>query len=400
MNPTYIPTVNTGSSTPQFGQQDATGSTAIRDYQNKLNTQNYGKAGYVPLVTDGKFGPLTQAASKFQSSPIISTGNIHREAKTNSIALDNALRSFNLGGSSTSKTQTTPNFGTTINETANDPYVKMLDSLSNRSNDSTKMLIANIQAQKAREANKINEQYSNYEKGLQLLGIQTNKAQATGDLLAGQIKQAENQHMEKISALDAEESKALMDAENARADNDFKVLKEKMDYVKQLKKDKADALKELHNSLSDNSKSAAIEAHEIYDTLNTLSDTDKESFLIALSQKFNLPLGSLTQALVDEKAKRDKVASKGSKTRSEGKVSLSSASSELKSHLKPISKGGILGDDGYMAPEKFIELRDTWITNKLPKATFDTLYKRYLNPASYSKAGYTTQKSTTSSRKS
>ena len=38
----------------------------------------------------------------------------------------------------------------------------------------------------------------------------------------------------KIQQLQTEELKAIMDADDARANNNFKLLQEKMDYIKQL----------------------------------------------------------------------------------------------------------------------------------------------------------------------
>src|ERR1035437_7173979 len=41
-----------------------TSGPAVAALQTQLNTQNAGKAGYVPLAVDSKYGPLTDAASK------------------------------------------------------------------------------------------------------------------------------------------------------------------------------------------------------------------------------------------------------------------------------------------------------------------------------------------------
>lgn len=42
-----------------FGQSGAN----VSAYQQQLNDQHSGTPGYVPLAVDGKYGPLTQAAS-------------------------------------------------------------------------------------------------------------------------------------------------------------------------------------------------------------------------------------------------------------------------------------------------------------------------------------------------
>lgn len=52
---------------------------AVKAYQTQLNTQNAGKAGYTPLVVDGKYGSLTQAASQYKNptpAPITKTAEV------------------------------------------------------------------------------------------------------------------------------------------------------------------------------------------------------------------------------------------------------------------------------------------------------------------------------------
>jgi predicted DNA-binding ribbon-helix-helix protein len=182
-----------------------------------------------------------------------------------------------------------------------DPYGQMLQSISNSANASTKALIASIQASRANQANTINSQYDNYKKGLQLLGIQHNDAQSTPDLLMGHIKQAENEQNAKIQALDIEEKKLLMDAETAQKNNDLETLKAKMDRVKQIKEEKNQALKDISDQLTAETSIAENQAHVIYETLNTLSENEKEIFLQQVAKKYNIPLGTLVTALADEK---------------------------------------------------------------------------------------------------
>ena len=63
---TYTATTNPN---PVFGQSGET----VKALQTALNTKNAGVAGYTPLVVDGKFGPLTQAAQNFQPQQPVST---------------------------------------------------------------------------------------------------------------------------------------------------------------------------------------------------------------------------------------------------------------------------------------------------------------------------------------
>ncbi len=55
-----------GNSTPTYGSTGA----SVSAYQQQLNQQNAGQAGYVPLKVDGIYGPLTRAASQFGGSGI------------------------------------------------------------------------------------------------------------------------------------------------------------------------------------------------------------------------------------------------------------------------------------------------------------------------------------------
>lgn len=286
------------------------------------------------LKSDGIFGPITQAAyNKMYNtgtaggSSVISTDPIHKEAATNSAALDKALAAY--GATYTpDNTDTTPKdpnppvkpeiLNDTVSGTANDPIIQQLNALQVRSNDSTKMMIENIKATKARAANKLDAQYENYKSGLQVLGIQTNQAQVTPDLLMSHINKAETEHLEKLTELDQNESKALMDAENAKATNDFKTLNDSMTYLKQIRTEKAAALKSYNDSLTKDAAAATktgdatakVIAPEIYTTLQTLDAGDQEAFLVSIAQKFNIPLGSLATALVAQKAIADKAAAK------------------------------------------------------------------------------------------
>ncbi len=343
-----------------------------------------------------------------QPSQLINTSTKSR-AKTGEAtsALDAALAQLGI-----SQNTPAPDSKTTDTEgTDADPILQSLGKLQNTNDAATKSLIAATQAKYQNEKNKTNEQYGNYKAGLQELGIQTNAAQATPDLLMGHIQKAGTDQLDKIHELDAEESKAIMDANIAKESQDFKTLQAKMDYVKEIKRNKAQAIKDMYDNIGATSKAAAFEAHDIYDTMQSLDPADQEQYIQAVAQKFNIPVMSLVQALKDEKVSRetdqlntenkqsilDKRNAPKSGSSSGKKVTVEDASNEIDQHIKPISEGGELGDDGYMDPYKWIKLRDTWIKNKLSKTTFDTLYKRYLNPESYTIAGFTKPKSDTSS---
>lgn len=265
---------------------------------------------------------------------LITTSTDSRNTAMNATsALDHALSAFNLTGNTPpANANDDPN---NVNVgTYQDSYTKMLDDMGARSDSATRALISQIQAQKQNSANQTNTRYENYKRGLQLLGIQHNDAQFTPDLLSGHLLTADNEQHDKIRALDAEETKAIMDANNARADNNFKLVKEKMDYVAGIKKEKQNALKDLYDKMNTQKGIADLQAHQVYDTMQNLNEADKEAFIVKVSQKYGIDPGVLTQALSDEKQARIDKAAKDKKAGS-------SASSTYK--ITASQKGKLLG---------------------------------------------------------
>ena len=384
------------------------------------------------LVPDGVFGPKTQAvySSKYGTgNSIVSTGDIHNQAKIDSAALTSALNMNNLPSSSNpllkptndsalNNTNIDPITGAvvpgstpvTANNPTADPFIDQLNQMSDRSNTSTKMLISNIVANKQNQEQAINKQFDNYKKGLQLLGIQSGAAESSPDLLMGHIQDVENQHMDKINALNSEEAKSLMDAENARADNNFKLFNESMTRYKEIQTAKSQALKDYNDALTNQPKVASIAAHDIYATMNTLDDADKEKFLQAVATKFNLPLASLTTALVDEKKKQDTENLKTENTKSiiEKRDTTGTTKTGVSTTFKSApaiasvssQMEAIKGKDNYIDPNKWIVARTNWNKAGGTDATFNSTFKKYLNPASYTMAGFPKPKSTTTKRSS
>ncbi len=329
------------------------------------------------------------------ASNLISTSGPSKSAfSNNSNALSLALQ--NLGGGITPPDNS-------VEGTNNDPIMQHFATLQSNSDAASKSLIASTQALYQNQMNKVNQQYENYKGGLQQLGIEHNEAQFTPDLLAGHIQQAATEQLDKIHGLQAEESKTLIDAQKAKEEGDFRTLQSKMDYLKQIKADKANAIKTMYDNISAVDKVAGIEAHDIYDTLQGLDKNSQEAFIHAVATKFKIPPASLVAALTDEQTKRKdadlttkqkeatlaKTNRTGTGTKA-SKVTVKSASSALDKALKPESQGGVLGDDGYMDPYKWVAQKREWIKDGLTTSTFDNLYKQYLNPDSYELAGFKT----------
>lgn len=326
----------------QYGPQT---TTAVKAFQ----AQN-------GLLSDGIFGPKTQAVynAKFPttataSEALITPGGSDKGvAPMSNLITTSASTQNNLSKNSTDLAAALAKYGATpvatdpktgqptspatdpnapkpdpvltdtISGTANDPFIQELNTMHANSDVASKVLIQNIIANKDKQANAVNTQYNNYKSGLQLLGIQTNEAQVTPDLLASHQNEATSAQEDKISDLNNAEAKALTDAQTAKDNDDFKTLDTTMSYLKSIQAQKVQALKDYQDAITTQAKNSQVQgdanaklvAPDIYTTLQTLSPDDQEKFLVAVSQKFNIPLNSLVTALVSEKGVQDKANAK------------------------------------------------------------------------------------------
>lgn len=407
----YTPTVfQQGSSAPQYGQQDATGSTAIKDLQTSLNTANSGKNGYVPLVIDGKYGPKTQAATTFQpkSSLVVTSNPAKVQGSQDSSNLNNLLNKYGLSapGTATPTTGANPNNTDTTTTDANDPYTSLLTQISNGSDQATKNLISGIQAAKQNNANKVDQQYDSYKRGLQLIGIQHNEATFSPDLLASHINQAEDEHQQKLQDLQTAETKAISDANQAKLTGNLSLLKDRMDYIRQIQQDKSTALKNYYDTVTNSSKVASAQidptsAQAMLDSMSTLDDADKENFIQAVATKFGLsPLAvvnSLSTIVSDKQAadlktqntnsiiaKRNQPKSTGTKTANATKEAAAEITQALKTGKDANGNviGNAQGSDGFVDPQVYLKALTNWPgTQKEFLAKFPV--KGTVNPESY-----------------
>ncbi len=330
-------------------------------------SQGLGKAGdYMGTAEQN-----TALLSKLQgANNLVATSSTSRSnfAK-NSAGLDLMLNRFGLTGANpdpnTEKTvDNTKAANPDINSTT-DPYIAALSGLAASSDKSAQILIKNIQANKQRQSNSLEKNFQSYKGGLQLLGIQTNAAQATPDLLAGHIQEAELAHHDKLAELDSQMATALAEADQARTEKNFSLLKEKMDYIKTLKNNQVNELKALNETLTATQKNAEIQAHEIYDSLNTLEDIDKEQFIQAVAKKYKIPVTTLVQALADEKAKRDTagVTLATKQATLNKKVSPTASKTTVNNSMIKAGESKLnasKGPDGYVDPDVYQEAYNTY----------------------------------------
>lgn len=277
------------------------------------------------LVSDGIFGPKTLAAynTKFPASNLITTsGSAQSQFTQNSSELSKAEQALGITGVPASSTPNDTSSGGSGSDapaadtTTTDPVLSGLDSLKTANDNATNSLISTTQSSYDSQVNNLDKEFQSYKGGLQLLGIQSGQSEATPDLLLGHIHQAVLDQMDKVNALKSEEAKTIMDAKTAQANNDFKTLQDKTARLKEIQDEKSKAIQDVNTIVTGQSKTAAIEAHDVYDTLQTLDDDDKEQFIQAVAQKFGLPVNSLVTALTDEQANRSTTDLKTTNTQS------------------------------------------------------------------------------------
>lgn len=107
------------SPTPVYG----TSSEANKALQIKLNTDNAGKAGYTPLVVDGKYGDLTKAATTFAPTPAPVDTAVKYDSKTGKLL--NPTTASTTGN-------TTATVNTTDPTITSDSYRASVDALNNK----------------------------------------------------------------------------------------------------------------------------------------------------------------------------------------------------------------------------------------------------------------------------
>ena len=356
--------------TGQTPTQGTSGQGVI-DLQNQLN------AGGANLAVDGLYGPKTAAAfAASQTKPtsnLVTTSNAANMEHTKySGMLDEQLAKF--GTTATDNQPIDP-------ATYSDAFTKTLDQQAKSSNESTQAMIQSLQAKTQAKQVALAAQYDNYKRGLQMLGIQHNEAQSSPDLLLGHEQQAQNEYTSKVGALDTELHKALIDAQAARDTKNTAELKTKMDYIKSIQTQKAQALKDVYSSLTQQKSFDTNFIDQAFNELMKLPTSKRQEYLQAVADKTGQPLLGLTQALAD------KIAKGGGK--SGGSVKVSQGVASLTPQFESVK-----GADGYIDPYKWVTGRTKWMSMGLSKASYESNFKQYLNPESYKLAGFTTKSST------
>lgn len=276
--------------------------TIVDDAANKDTSSALKNTQIGPVVS-----PLTPTVDAGQipfqdaENPLIVTSkNFQTGINNASSGLDSSLRNINPNypyPAPPATPTTTTDTGSNNTADYSDGFTKQLDAIASSSNDSTKSLIASIHAARANQQGQLDTKYQQYERGLQLLGVEKGSAAATPELLSGQLIQAENQHQQKISDLVAKETKAVMDAQQARDDGNLKLMTEKMSYLQTIQKQKATALKDYYDTLTSSGKAADSVAASVSSKVMALDPSQREAYLTNVATQYQIPLDSLVSSV-------------------------------------------------------------------------------------------------------
>lgn len=177
------------------------------------------------------------------------------------------------------------------------------DAMSKRMDTSSQNLLGSIsQTYSQRRADQA-ESDRKYERGLEVLGIKSGMARYSPQESLGLLNEAEKSANKKLRDIDSEETKARIDAENAKATNDYKTFTDRVNLIKDLRQQKAQALKDLHDEASRPYKllkeqTDAMEGlgGSIYESIQGLSGDAKANAVKKIADEFNVPIQAVVSA--------------------------------------------------------------------------------------------------------
>lgn len=189
-----------------------------------------------------------------------------------------------------------------------DPYLEYLQKQANNLQNGTdetnsgseKVDIANATTQASNLQNKVQSDYARYKAGLETLGIQSGLASIAPDLQAGRLLQAANDETTKIADIQQKEDYAIAKAKQARQDKDAVTLKSTLSEIAQIKKDKAQAIKDQMDKRSRDITIANSLSTYAYKSLQDLPDEKKEAFILQTAKDNDISPAALIAALAKE----------------------------------------------------------------------------------------------------
>jgi len=273
----YTPSTNTDPTKAVFGER----SPGVLAYQQNLNRLYTGRAGFTPLLEDGLYGPLTQAASKYQpTNPGI-------------VSSTNARNDLALGGNKLDELNS-----------QQDPYMEYLqkkaqDLIANPTGPGTEE--KNIANESAKLKTKTEKDFNAYKAGLETLGIQSGLSQYAPGLQADKMINAENAETEKLSIIQDKENLAMAKAKEARLNKDSVALKETLSEIKSLRAEKRQAIQDQLSKRTQDITVANGIASYINQNLSKIKNPkDKEEYINRIAMENDIDIFALHAALIKD----------------------------------------------------------------------------------------------------
>lgn len=123
-----------------------------------------------------------------------------------------------------------------------DPFAELFGAMMQNNQTGQDNAIASATAASARAKGQEEQGKQQYIAGVTTAGIKNDTARYLPEYQMGIIEKARQSYTDRYQQLDQAEKLAIAQAKQARNEADVKVLTEKLNYVKQLRKEKADAL--------------------------------------------------------------------------------------------------------------------------------------------------------------
>lgn len=189
-----------------------------------------------------------------------------------------------------------------------DPYLEYLNKRATslqQGTDTTnegeqKASISNATTEGANLQKKVQDDYAKYTAGLETLGIQSGLAQMAPDLQAGRLLQAANDETTKIADIQQKEDFAIAKAKQARQDKDAVALKSTLSEIREIKKEKAQVLKDQLDKRSRDITIANSLSTYAYKSLKELPPDKQEAFILQTAKDNDISPAALIASLAKE----------------------------------------------------------------------------------------------------
>lgn len=263
---------------------------------NSLNLNSAIQSG--GLTYDSQNTPAVQTNPAVRTVVTAPTSNAPVNPNPGIVSSTQARTALTQGGNTLDTITNTP-----------DPYLeylqkKALDLQNNPSQPGIDEKNAEFEA--GRQKTALEDKYQNYKAGLETLGIQSGLSRYAPGLEADKLINADKANADAIQTIQDKEDLAIAKAKQARIDGDAKTLKDTLDEIRQIKKDKSDELQSQLNKRTQDITVANSLSTQAYQDLQSLPEDQKEDYIKALAAQNNIDPGTLMASLAKEKDTQEK----------------------------------------------------------------------------------------------